>query len=302
MTDIRYKKLIRIFSVFAGIAALSSLLPGPLFDVLFPAFPYYDWVIAISAWLNIIAFLLLFSLMSTRVELTAKLEKRTWLFLLFLLVPLIPGVIFEIIPLLIVPGTLMLLLLGIIVFFSPERSKRRIILLLSLMVLSFLLKRYHLPFSGFILVTSLGVFAAGSLIHGIHILLANKDNLYLRVVGSFCSFLITIGLLAILFKFQHWPLGGLLIHMTIVPVLVTTLFILIILPGSGFINWGKKQKQILTIKILFPWSFLLIYMALRLLLPIPVQQRIFEKDVGKIESFYMYPYEIEMKDGMEEGE
>ena len=170
------------------------------------------------------------------------------------------------------------------------------------MVLAFVLKRGHFPFSGLFIVLSMGVLATGSLIHGLHILFAQKDNLYLRIVGSLCSLLVTTGSLALIFKFQHWPGGGLLTKMTIVPILVTTLFILITLPGSGFINWKKSQKQILTVKILFPWSFLLIYMALRILLPIPVQQRIFERDVTIQEPFYMFPYEVVIKEGMEENQ
>jgi hypothetical protein len=77
MTDKRYKKLIRIYSVIAGVAILTSVLTGSLRDILFARLTDdTGWVIAISAWLNIVAFILLFSLMLTRIELTPKLEKE----------------------------------------------------------------------------------------------------------------------------------------------------------------------------------------------------------------------------------
>jgi len=293
MTDKRYKKLVRILAIFAGFAILTSFIT---------LFGDNEWIIGIAVTFNVIAFTALFSVISTRTELTGKVEKKLWLILLISLLIVIPGGIFEIIPLIIIPVVLMMLLLGIFVFFSPKRSKRRIIILLSLSVIAHVLKRYHLPLSGTFIITAFGILATGSLLHGIHILLVHKDNLYFRIIGSFCSFLITIAFLALIFKFQHWPGGGLLTKMTILPILVTTLFVLITLPGSGFINWKEVQKQILTVKILFPWSLILIYMALRILLPIPVQKRIFEKDVNTLAPFEMYPYEIELKDGMEEGE
>ena len=90
--------------------------------------------------------------------------------------------------------------------------------------------------------------------------------------------------------------------MAVVPTLVTTLLVLITLPGSGFINWKKEQQRILTRKILIPWVFFLLFMGIKTLLPLPVQQRIFEADVTVKNPFEMHPYEIQIKDGMEEKE
>lgn len=84
-----------------------------------------------------------------------------------------------------------------------------------------------------------------------------------------------------------------------IPMIVATMFIMITLPNSGFINWKKEQRQILTRKILIPWVFLLIFLALKLLLPMHVLKKIFEKDLTTLEPFNMFPYKIEMTDGLE---
>jgi len=303
MTDKRYKKLIRIYWVIAIITALTSILTGSLRDILFrELIGDTGWVIAISAWLNIMAFILLFSLMLTRIELTPKLEKRMWISLPVLLVPVILGAIFEIIPLFVVPAVLILICLGILVFFSPERSTRRIVILLAFMILGFFMKRQHWPLAGILITLILGVLAFGSLLQGVNVLLKHKDNLYFRIIGSLCFLLIALQSLATLFKFQHWPGAGVFILVAAVPTLVTTLLVLITLPGSGFISWKKEQQQILTRKILIPWVFLLLFMGIKTLLPMPVQQRIFEADVTITTPFDMIPYDVEMKDGMEEEE
>jgi len=302
MTDKRYKKLIRIYSIFAGVGVLTSVFTGSLRDVLFPGISDTGWVIAISTGLNVLAFTLLFSLMLTRIELTPKLEKRILLFLVILLVLIIPGVVFEIFPLVIVPSVMILLFLGILVFFSPKRSMRRILILLFFAVVGFAMKRQHWPGTGPIITLTLSILTAGSFLHGIYILKKHKENLYFRIIGSFCSLLIALQSLATLFKFQHWPGAGLFAYSAGIPTLITTLLVLITLPGSGFINWKKEQQHILTRKILIPWVFFLLFMALKTLLPVPVQQRIFESDVTIKVPFNMTPYDIEMKDGMEERE
>lgn len=50
MTEKRYKKLIRIYSVIAGVAVLTSILTGSLKDILFGRlFDDTEWIIALSA-------------------------------------------------------------------------------------------------------------------------------------------------------------------------------------------------------------------------------------------------------------
>lgn len=291
MTDKRYKKLVLIFSTIAGFAILTSI-PAHIIDS--------DICYAISYSLMVIAFISLFSVVLTRTELTGKVEKKIWRFLLILLMLIIPGAIFEIMPLVIAPSVSLLLFLGVMVFFSDRKTIIRIMILLSFLILGFIMKKNRLPGAGMLISIALGILAAGSLIMGINILLTQKDNLYFRIVGFVCSFLISLCSLAIMFKYQHWPLAGILSYMSLIPIIVVTLFVLITLPNSGFINWKKEQKHIFTRKILIPWVFFLLFMALRLLLPMHVQKKIFEKDPTTIEPFNMFPYAIEMKDGMEE--
>ncbi len=291
MTDKRYKNLVLIFLIIAGLAILISI-PALIINS--------DIFIGISITFVVIAFVSLFSVILSRTELTGKVEKRIWLFLLILLLLIIPGAIFEIMPLIITPSILLLLFLGVIVFFSDTKTTRRILILLSFVVLGFIMKKNHLPGAGIVISITLFILAAGSGILGINILLTQKDNLYFRIVGSVCSFLISLGSCAIMFKYQHWYGAGILAYMSLIPTIVVTLFVLLTLPNSGFINLKKKQRQILTRKILIPWVFILLFMALKLLLPMHVQKKIFEKDLTTLEPFNMFPYKIEMKDGMEE--
>ena len=148
----------------------------------------------------------------------------------------------------------------------------------------------------------MGILAFGAIFNGTNILQKNKENLYFRIIGSICSLLIFLGSTATIFKFMHWPLANLFVHSSAVPTLVMTLLVLITLPGSGFINWKKEQQRILKRKILIPWVFFLLFMGIKTLLPLPVQARIFEADVTVRNPFDMHPYEIEMKDSMEERE
>ena len=96
------------------------------------------------------------------------------------------------------------------------------------------------------------------------------------------------------------PGAGIFVILSTAGVLVMTLFVLITLPGSGFINWGTEQKRDLTRKTLIPWIFILVLFALRTLLPPQMQKAIFESDESKFEPFGMDRYQIELKEGMEE--
>ena len=181
MTDKRYKKLIRIYSVITGVAVLSSIFTGSLKDILFGRlFDDTGWIIALSVTLNFLAFMLLFSLMLTHNELTPKIEKRMWISLPVLLVPIVPGGIFEIAPLLLVPTILIIIFLGILVFFSPERSTRRILILLAFLVVGFFMKRQHWPMAGALITLILGVLAVGSLLQGVHILIKQELHQFPR--------------------------------------------------------------------------------------------------------------------------
>lgn len=291
MKDKTYRKVIIVFSVLAGIAFLSSILAMILDE---------DWFYGISVAFMGLPFAILGSILSTKIEVKDRMVRKLWLMLLILILIIIPSAILNIFPLIALPTILMLLLLGALLFLTDKRQTTKLLALILLLITGFVLKRFHLPLAGTVIAFSLGIMASGSFLLGMKTLVTLKGNLYLRILGPLCSLLVAIGSMAIMFKYMHWPGGGILSYMTAVPVLVTTLFVLITLPGSGFINWKKEQKHILTRKILIPWVFILTFMALRTLLPMPVQKRIFEQDVTALEPFRMSPYEIEMKDGMEE--
>ncbi len=291
MKDKTYKKLIFVFSVLSGIAFLGSIL-AMIIDV--------DWLYGVSVAFMSLSFAILSGILSTKIEVKDRMHRKLWLMVLILILIMIPGAIFFIFPLIAPPSILMLLLLGALLFLTDKRQTTKLFVLILLLIAGFVFKKFGLPLAGFLIVFPLGILASGSFLLGMKTLLTLKGNLYLRILGTVCFLLITINSLCIMFKYQHWPGGDLLGHMSLIPMIVATAFIMITLPNSGFINWKKEQRHIFTRKILIPWAFLLLFMALRLLLPINIQKKIFEKDPTTIEPFNMFPYKIEMKDGMEE--
>ena len=291
MKDKTYRKAIIVFSVLSGIGFLSSIL-AMILDV--------DWLYGVSVAFMGLPFAILGGILSTKIEVKGRMIRNLWLMSLILILIIIPGGIFDIFPLIAPPAILMLLLLGALLFLTDKRQTTKMFVFILLLITGFVFKKFSLPLAGSLIVLFLGILASGSLLLGIKTLLTLKGNLYLRILGTVCFLLITINSLCIMFKYQHWPGGSFLGHMSLIPMIVTTMFIMITLPNSGFINWKKEQRQILTRKILIPWAFLLLFMALRLLLPMPVQKKIFEKDLTTLEPFNMFPYKIEMKDGMKE--
>ena len=291
MKDTTYKKLIFVFSVLSGIAFLSSI-PAMILDV--------DWFYGISSAFMGLSFAILGGILSTKIEVKDRVVRNFWLMILILILIIIPGAIFFIFPLIALPSILMLLLLGALLFLTDKRQTVKLLVFILFLITGFVFKKFRLPGAGPLIVLLLGILASGSFLLGIKTLLTLKGNLYLRILGTVCFLLITINSLGIMFKYQHWTGRDLLEHMSLIPMIVVTVFIMITLPNSGFINWKKEQRQILTRKILIPWAFLLLFMALRLLLPMPVQKKIFERDLTTIEPFNMFPYKIEMKDGMKE--
>ncbi len=293
MKDKTYRKAIFVFSVLSGIGLLSSIL-AMILDV--------DWFYGVSVAFMGLPFAILGGILSTKIEVKDRMVKKLWLILLILILVIIPVGIFDIFPLIALPTILMLLLLGALLFLTDKRQTTKMFVFILLLITGFVFKKFRLPGANPIIVLLLGILASGSFLIGIKTLLTLKGNLYLRILGTVCFLLITISSLGIMCKYMHWPGGNLFRHMSTIPIIVATMFIMITLPNSGFINWKKEQRQILTRKILIPWIFLLIFMALKLLLPIPVQKMIFEKDVTTLEPFRMFPYEIEMKEGLEENQ
>ena len=291
MKDRTYKKLIFIFSVLSGIAFLSSI-PAMILDL--------EWLYGASAAFMFLSFTLLGSILFTKIEVKDKMVRNLWLMSLILILIIIPGAILDIFLLYVAPSILMLLLLSAHLFLTDKRQTTKLVVFILLLITGFVFKRFHLDGAGPLIVLLLGILASGSFFLGINTLFTLKENLYLRILGTVCSLLIMISSLGLMFKYQHWPGGDIFQHMSTIPIIVATMFIMITLPNSGFINWKKEQRQILTRKILIPWVFLLVFMALKLLLPMNIQKKIFEKDLTTLEPFNMFPYKIEMKDGMEE--
>jgi hypothetical protein len=69
-----------------------------------------------------------------------------------------------------------------------------------------------------------------------------------------------------MFKLQHWPAAGYLLQIGLASLIIGTLYILLTLHSSGFIDWKKFHKKILG-KILIPWTFIFIMYISRFMVP-----------------------------------
>jgi hypothetical protein len=192
-----------------------------------------------------------------------------------------------------------LLSITLIIVVNDTKISRNYLILIAWMVLAFTFKRFQFPTAGLLIVSSLSILALGNFILCVKFLIQIDNNKYLRIIGAIGAFIIGCFALAVVTKYQHWPGSGLLQTISLGPMLLLTFIILATLPNSSFINWNKKHKEILTKRLLIPWVFLLIFTALRMLLPAEISNKIFYKDSTTIEPFYMNDFHAESREGLE---
>lgn len=190
--------------------------------------------------------------------------------------------------------------LTLIVVVNDRNILRNYLILIGWIILGFIFKRFRFPTAGILIASSLCVLALGNFILCVKYLGQISKNKYLMIMGSIGAFIIANFSLAIITKYMHWPAQDIFQALSLGPILLLTFIILATLPNSGFITWGKKQKDILTKRLFIPWVFLMIFTAMRLLLPADISNKIFSKDNESISPFYMNDFEILHKEGLEE--
>jgi hypothetical protein len=203
--------------------------------------------------------------------------------------------------LLIVLGILMVVataftLMPIFVFANPVNLTSTIIFL-SLIIVSILLKRFHFFLAGICLTVSLGIFSLGSYMYGIRCLYLAEKNRFLKYVAFLGSCVVTIFLMGLLFKVQHWALNPFLVSTGQISLVLGTIVVLLALPSSGFVEWQPLHKKILR-RLIFPWALIFLLFIIRFLLP-EVDAIIWPRQTKSAEiGFGMDDYTIENKNNL----
>jgi len=179
--------------------------------------------------------------------------------------------------------------------FANASSLGSTIVFVVLIIISIFLKRFHIIFSGPFIVMILALFIIGSFMFGIRCLYLGERNNYFKNVSFLGSFIITLFLMGLMWKLQHWPGGDLIMYTSNILLPLATIIFLLTLPSSGFVEWKRLHKKIL-IRLLIPWTLIFLLFILRYLLP-EVHNMIWTRDVSaKNYGFDMPDYIIELKD------
>jgi hypothetical protein len=192
-------------------------------------------------------------------------------------------------------GSVLLAIAALIYLFIyiDAKSLTGVIVLLILIVAGIFLKRNHIFYAGITLSVSTFLISAGSFIFGIRCLCLAEKNTYFRNMTFFGSCALSVAFLGQLFKLQHWIGAGVLISVGFTSLILGTLYILITLHSSGYIDWQPFYKRIF-LKILIPWVFIFILYISRFMVP-ELNTLIWSPNPRKIEKV-ISPYGFGMKD------
>jgi hypothetical protein len=200
--------------------------------------------------------------------------------------------------------TLLLLILVLIHLFlyTDAISLTSVIILLSLLIVGIFFKRMHWPLASLIISMFSTLLSAGSFMFGIRCLTLSGKNTYFRNVTFIGSCALSISFLGQMFKLQHWAFAGVLVVIGFTSLIVGTIYVLITLHSSGFIDWQPFYKKILR-RILIPWTFIFILYVSRYMVP-ELNSLIWSPDARKIDrnipayGFNMKDYTIENRNGI----
>jgi hypothetical protein len=183
-------------------------------------------------------------------------------------------------------------LIFLYVYYKAE-SVIAVITLIILMIIGIFMKRNHMFLSSVVISVSVFLLSAGSFMFGIRCLYLADRNRYFRNVTFAGSCALSVAFLGQLFKLQHWEFAGILIIIGFTSLILGTLYILLTLHSSGYIDWLPSFKKIFR-KILIPWVFVFVLYVSRFMVP-ELNSLIFNPDPGKSVKM-VSPYGFGMKD------
>jgi hypothetical protein len=192
-------------------------------------------------------------------------------------------------------------ILGILQMFvlSNVVSLRWTAILIMLLILGIILKRYHLPLAGAFLTFACAMLSLGGFMFGIQCLFVVEKVPYLRILSFLGGLLNSIGFLGLMLKLQHWPGAGYLIIVGFSSMIVGTIYVLVTLSSSGYIDWQPFHKKLFR-KVLIPWIVVFVLFILRYMLP-DVNNIIWSSSSGKQVThigFGLTDYPVENRNGL----
>ena len=150
--------------------------------------------------------------------------------------------------------------------YADATSVSGVIIILTLLVAGIFMKRNHILYSGIIISLFSMFISVGSFMFGIRCLFLAENITYFRNVSFWGGCVISIAFLGQLFKLQHWGGAGIFSTIGLIFLIIGTLYFLLTLHSSGFIDWKPFHKKILR-RILIPWTFIFILYISRYMVP-----------------------------------
>jgi hypothetical protein len=184
--------------------------------------------------------------------------------------------------------------------YSDSSFVPAILVFILFLVVGIYFKRNHWPLAGALMTMASCFISIGSFMFGIKCFFDAGKVSYFRNAAFFGSIIISIAYLGQLFKIQHWPLGGPITYLGFGGLILGTLFVLLTLHTSGYVNWDSFYKKKFR-QILIPWTFIFFMYISRYLVP-ELNTLIWTPDVTRKKmsnyGFTMKDYSIEEKNGI----
>ena len=174
------------------------------------------------------------------------------------------------------------------------------ILFIILIMTGLFMKRQHWPLAGMTITGFTLLLSAGCFMFGLRCLFLGGKMTYFRNVTFFGGIFTAIAFMGQLFKIQHWTGAGPLVITGFTGLILGSIYVLITLHSSGYIDWQPLHKKVLR-KILIPWTFIFFMYISRYMVP-ELNTLIWTPDVTrkKLSSygFMMKDYSVEEKNGI----
>jgi hypothetical protein len=293
MSEILFKKLVRYF----GLAIVICLIPL-IISILFKSEP----IIILSSLLLGMAIVSEITIISVFYSENKNFRRAT-----YILIP-VCSVIFVVSLVIPIPADVPVFISGIIgiiavsnamFIFSRKKITLFIYILVALIFVGIIFKRFHLPLTGVILVTTSVMFSIGIFIFGILSILQIKKNRYLSILIPVCSTILSIDSLGAVFKLQHWPGGGYMLQFSAAAIILVTIIVLLTIPQSGYFNWRTENRKSFYRNIVVPWIIASALIAYYFLIPQQTKEIIFPPRWESGVHFRMFDYKIEQPDTLD---
>jgi hypothetical protein len=170
-----------------------------------------------------------------------------------------------------------------------------IALILIYIIVTLILRRINIGDMGSHMVFSFLMIGCGMYLFGLKSFFSVEKNPFLKIVSFIACLFILFGSL-LMFYFSMIGSGTLLIIYSI-SMFLLTLIVLLSLPVAGYVQWSLQHKSILK-KILIPWIFFLMLIAIRFAFP-DLNSLFFREERQKIQEFRMDDYPVINKNGLE---